>query len=103
MMYGQNYGYRSGLNQSMVDHLHNKVKRILELITLNQDDIAIDIGSNDSTLLQAYPEKKCKLVGFDPTGKKFEKSQVKQKSYGQRKNKKNGRPSDRADGSVVSS
>src|SRR5215470_8952041 len=24
-MYGENYGYRSGLNQSMVDHLTNKV------------------------------------------------------------------------------
>ena len=25
-MYGDNYGYRSGLNQSMVDHLTNKVR-----------------------------------------------------------------------------
>ena len=71
MMYGQNYGYRSGLNKSMVNHLHNKVKRILDHITLNEDDIVVDIGSNDSTLLQGYPEDKATLVGFDPTGKKF--------------------------------
>ncbi len=71
MMYGQNYGYRSGLNKSMVNHLHNKVKRILGHITLNEDDIVVDIGSNDSTLLQGYPEDKATLVGFDPTGKKF--------------------------------
>ncbi len=25
-MYGENYGYRSGLNQSMVEHLQNKVQ-----------------------------------------------------------------------------
>ena len=28
-MYGQNYGYRSGLNPSMVSHLHGKVRRIM--------------------------------------------------------------------------
>lgn len=28
-MYGDNYGYRSGLNASMVTHLHNKVKKFL--------------------------------------------------------------------------
>ena len=27
-LYGENYGYRSGLNKSMVTHLHNKVKKI---------------------------------------------------------------------------
>src|SRR5438874_41883 len=31
-MYGDNYGYRSGLNASMVAHLHRKVKRITGLV-----------------------------------------------------------------------
>ncbi len=68
MMYGQNYGYRSGLNKSMVNHLNDKVDKILNQVTLNEDDIVVDIGSNDSTLLQAYPKGKATLVGFDPTG-----------------------------------
>lgn len=70
-MYGENYGYRSGLNASMVVHLHNKVKRILGLIALHQGDLVIDIGSNDSTTLQAYPASGPVLVGIDPTGVKF--------------------------------
>jgi len=73
LMYGQNYGYRSGLNSSMVQHLHNKVKRIIDCVPLNPEDIIVDIGSNDSTLLQAYPKKTLNLVGFDPTGEKFKK------------------------------
>jgi len=73
LMYGQNYGYRSGLNNSMVQHLHNKVKKILDCVSLNSEDIVVDIGSNDSTLLRAYPKKKLNLVGFDPTGTKFKK------------------------------
>jgi NDP-4-keto-2,6-dideoxyhexose 3-C-methyltransferase len=71
LMYGQNYGYRSGLNNSMVQHLCSKAKKILDYVSLNPEDIVVDIGSNDSTLLRAYPNKKLSLVGFDPTGTKF--------------------------------
>lgn len=70
-MYGENYGYRSGLNASMVAHLHNKVNRIMGLVELRDGDLVIDIGSNDSTTLQAYPSKGLSLVGVDPTGVKF--------------------------------
>lgn len=69
-MYGENYGYRSGLNASMVRHLHAKVQRILSQVTLKAGDLVVDIGSNDSTTLQAYP-KELELVGIDPTGVKF--------------------------------
>lgn len=70
-MYGENYGYRSGLNASMVAHLHNKIKKILTQVSLKVGDLVIDIGSNDSTTLQAYPSEKITLVGIDPTGVKF--------------------------------
>jgi NDP-4-keto-2,6-dideoxyhexose 3-C-methyltransferase len=70
-MYGENYGYRSGLNASMVAHLHAKVKNILGLVKLHKGDLVIDIGSNDSTTLQAYPSSGPVLVGIDPTGVKF--------------------------------
>lgn len=69
-MYGENYGYRSGLNPSMVAHLHGKVKRLLGRVKLFEGDLVVDIGSNDSTTLQAYPTGPV-LVGIDPTGIKF--------------------------------
>ncbi len=70
-MYGENYGYRSGLNSSMVTHLKSKIESILGLIELQPGDLVIDIGSNDSTTLQAYPANGPVLVGVDPTGIKF--------------------------------
>ncbi|MBI5630413.1 MAG: class I SAM-dependent methyltransferase [Elusimicrobia bacterium] len=70
-MYGLNYGYRSGLNQSMVRHLQGRVAKILERVRPGRGDLVIDIGSNDSTLLQAYPRGGAQLVGIDPTGRKF--------------------------------
>lgn len=69
-MYGENYGYRSGLNASMVKHLQQKIKSLERLVPLSNEDIVIDIGSNDATSLKAYTSS-CKKVGIDPTGNKF--------------------------------
>lgn len=70
-MYGDNYGYRSGLNASMVRHLEAKVARIRGHVDLAPGDLVIDIGSNDATTLRAYAQTDLTLVGIDPTGPKF--------------------------------
>lgn len=70
-MYGDNYGYRSGLNQSMVSHLREKVRRICSWVNLREDDLVLDIGSNDGTTLAAYPAVGLDLLGIDPTAGKF--------------------------------
>lgn len=70
-MYGETYGYRSGLNQNMVAHLSEKVSEILDRGWLTDGDIVVDIGSNDGTTLGFYPEGRYKLVGIDPAVKKF--------------------------------
>lgn len=72
-LYGETYGYRSSLNRSMADHLHRKVKKILRKVTLRPGDMVIDIGSNDSTLLQGYPIQGVMLIGVDPLGEKMRK------------------------------
>ena len=69
-MYGDNYGYRSGLNVYMVNHLTNKIKTLENFVKLTKKDLVLDIGSNDATSLKAYTVK-CKKVGIDPTGTKF--------------------------------
>jgi hypothetical protein len=70
-MYGLNYGYRSGLNDSMVQHLRNKVNHLTRLRPVYAGDIVLDIGSNDATLLSAYNVSGLKRIGIDPTGIKF--------------------------------
>ena len=73
-MYGMNYGYRSGLNRSMVKHLGTIVQHVLSLVKPSKGDLIVDIGSNDSTLLQNYPaDSGLLLTGVDPTGVKFKK------------------------------
>ena len=66
-MYGENYGYRSGLNPSMVNHLREKVTAVERHVGVASGDLVIDIGSNDGTLLSFYPQDGVSLVGIDPT------------------------------------
>lgn len=71
-MYGDEYGYRSGLNGSMVQHLKQKHKKISEFVSLNDGDIVIDIAGNDGTFLGFFSDK-LRLTSIDPTSKKFSK------------------------------
>jgi len=70
-MYGDNYGYRSGLNGSMVEHLLGKVRGLERRYALASRDIVLDIGSNDGTLLGAYRTPAIIRIGMDPTAAKF--------------------------------
>lgn len=70
-MYGDNYGYRSGLNQSMVRHLTQKIAHLEKNAGLAPGDVVLDIGSNDATSLKAYQRPSLTRIGIDPTGEKF--------------------------------
>jgi hypothetical protein len=70
-MYGENYGYRSGLNQSMVRHLTQKIGHLERFADLKPGDAVLDIGSNDATSLKAYTTSGLTRIGIDPTGAKF--------------------------------
>jgi hypothetical protein len=69
-MYEQEYGYRSGINTTMRSHLKTYQEEILSKVILKEGDCVLDIGSNDSTMLQYYDPKLLR-VGIDPTGKQF--------------------------------
>jgi hypothetical protein len=70
-MYGENYGYRSGLNRSMVEHLQQKIHELERMVELKPGDAVLDIGSNDATSLKAYQTSSLTRIGIDPTGQKF--------------------------------
>jgi hypothetical protein len=70
-MYGENYGYRSGLNRSMVEHLTSKIRQLERFADLKPGDTVVDIGSNDATSLHAYATGGLTRIGIDPTGRKF--------------------------------
>jgi hypothetical protein len=70
ILYGNNYGYMSSLNNTMSMHLKNKSENLKKKYNLSSGDLVIDIGSNDGTFLNFF-NKSFNLVGVDPTIKKF--------------------------------
>ncbi len=66
-LFGHQYGYRSGINESMVRHLEGVVDQATSLCPLSIGDIVLDIGSNDGTLLNSYKTPGITRIGMDPT------------------------------------
>ncbi|MBI2508165.1 class I SAM-dependent methyltransferase [Candidatus Woesearchaeota archaeon] len=65
IMYKQ-YWYMSGINKTMTDALKDIVEKIEKIVEFNKNDIVLDIGCNDGTLLRSYSKKLIRLVGIDP-------------------------------------
>ena len=61
----KNYFYRSATSDTMRKDLQNVVESVLKIVKPAPQDIVVDIGSNDCTLLNYY-KKDLKLIGFEP-------------------------------------
>tara|TARA_B110000114_G_C15076039_1_gene391841 strand:+ start:502 stop:1725 length:1224 start_codon:yes stop_codon:yes gene_type:complete len=72
-LYGMDYGYRTGINKTMTNHVVSVKEQVVKKIKLDPFDQVLDIGSNDATLLKSYTNKKIIKVGMDPLIKKYRK------------------------------
>ena len=70
IMYDTNYGYRTGINKTMTDHVKSVVKKMIQKTQIKKNDLALDIASNDGTLLNFYPKNIIKC-GVDPILNKY--------------------------------
>ena len=61
----RNYYYRSGMNQTMRDALADITTQAQKKVALEPRDTVVDIGANDGTLLNTYPQGVTK-IGFEP-------------------------------------
>lgn len=67
-LYTERYGYRSGINETMINELSDIVGKALKKVNIRKADLVIDVGSNDGTLLSNY-KKGIITVGFEPVKK----------------------------------
>ena len=68
---GTDYGYRTGINKTMLNHVGNVVKNLSKKAKIKKNDYVLDIASNDGSLLKNY-KKNIKTFGIDPIQKKYD-------------------------------
>ena len=69
-LYGPDYGYRTGINKTMINHVNKVVKDLSKKTKLKKNDFVLDIASNDGSLLNFY-NKNVKTFGIDPILNKY--------------------------------
>jgi len=62
----RNYLYISSVSSTLEKHLKSISDFICDFIDVNENDLCIDIGSNDGTLLSGFLEKGKRVLGIDP-------------------------------------
>jgi NDP-4-keto-2,6-dideoxyhexose 3-C-methyltransferase len=70
-LFGGDYGYRSGINTTMRNHLAGIAARVAGRAKLRSGHAVLDIGCNDGTLLTCYEEPGLFRVGIDPLAEMF--------------------------------
>ena len=70
-LYGPDYGYRTGINKTMLNHVKNVVSYLSKKTNLKKRDNVLDIASNDGSLLNFY-DKNIITFGIDPILDKYE-------------------------------
>jgi len=64
LLYHQ-YFYRTSTNEMMKNDLKKVVEFAKNNVVLEKDDIVVDIGANDCTMIQWFPED-CRRIGVEP-------------------------------------
>lgn len=67
-LYTDNYGYKSGINQTMKKELQEIVEKASEKMKGKAIERVVDIGANDGTLLANYP-KSIEKIAVEPITK----------------------------------
>ena len=62
----ENYLYVSAASDTLKNHLYDLADVVTERYCLGPDDLVIDIGSNDGTLLSGFKRHGAKVLGVDP-------------------------------------
>jgi len=69
--YGENYGYRSGLNPMMIKHLKTNAAQLLANENFDATSIILEIAANDGTHVREFSKTGAKLIAVDPAIKNW--------------------------------
>jgi 2-polyprenyl-3-methyl-5-hydroxy-6-metoxy-1,4-benzoquinol methylase len=62
----ENYIYKSSVTNGLNDHYKNYAEEIVNEYCISPNSLAVDIGSNDGTMLKAFREFGLRVLGVEP-------------------------------------
>ena len=68
LVFPPHYPYRTGLTNMLIRNFEDLAEKMLKEGSYEKDDLVVDIGSNDGTLLQSFKKRGARVVGIEPTG-----------------------------------
>lgn len=66
-VYHPDYPYRSGITKELAEYQENIALSLVNRFGLKQNDLVIDVGSNDGTLLSCFKKMGIRTLGVEPT------------------------------------
>ena len=66
-VYHPDYPYRTGITKELVEYLENMSDSLIKKYNLNENDLVVDLGSNDGTLLNGFKNNRINVIGVEPT------------------------------------
>ena len=66
-VYHPDYPYRTGITKELVEYQKTMSDSLIKKYDIKQNDLVIDIGSNDGTLLSGFQKHGIKTLGIEPT------------------------------------
>jgi len=71
-----NYLYISSMSETLTKHLHSLARKVVGRQELGPDDLVIDVGCNDGTLLSGFKACGVQTLGVDPAANLAERARA---------------------------
>lgn len=67
VLFPESYPYLSGSTRILRENFARQYQEVLDVVGLNENELVIDVGSNDGTLLSNYHEGGHPVLGIEPS------------------------------------
>lgn len=67
VLFHREYPYRSGITETLRNNLRSTAFSIIDRFGVPEGSLAIDLGSNDGTLLSGFRDRGMRVLGIEPT------------------------------------